>query len=498
MNKSVLLIIAGAILLSFISFKSPLFADEEPLPYGSADSTVKAMVKVLKKYKVPYFAKVDDQYLFYACSGKWIDTSLVHYAKGDFLMGIINDKNEIILPIEYNKIYNPDATARGYIEFEKNGKRGLVNYHNKKIIAPVFDVIFPTNKWGCIANGRIGNTLYTILDNGSHVKYSYGEDDESRDFIGYLNFEVSPNTATYLVYDLQKRESEDEYYPSAKGIVFTPSYLFDLGYKEKNCFMSFHDYYDGGTYKIEMSIKKREQVGENILAFLGEFVEHSSDGRGYILENSHLFTTDSTGKFIHKTELTEPRDGKYLYITFWDGTKVDPDDYFKTRFHHDSIFKVSYIADTIDGMKKYDQFSHYSFYKISKNGKTQKLESNRIFDCTKFIELKERDFKGVFIIPKQTNGDTNGTYTEHLDIQDLELMRNEIYADYGFKFKVEKWQKYFATKPWYQPKYDDVKRFFTPIDEANLAMILKIQEKLRTNEKAFTRPRPINYGYGDW
>lgn len=58
----------------------------------------------------------------------------------------------------------------------------------------------------------------------------------------------------------------------------------------------------------------------------------------------------------------------------------------------------------------------------------------------------------------------------------LALIRNTIFAKYGYRFKSVELQKHFAKFNWYKPKYDDVNSFLTAIDKINIQKILK-QEK---------------------
>lgn len=65
---------------------------------------------------------------------------------------------------------------------------------------------------------------------------------------------------------------------------------------------------------------------------------------------------------------------------------------------------------------------------------------------------------------------------------ELNLMRNEIYASYGLIFKSEQLQKYFKQKKWYQPKYDNVDSFLSEMDQKNIQLI-KAEEKNLRSEK---------------
>jgi hypothetical protein len=83
--------------------------------------------------------------------------------------------------------------------------------------------------------------------------------------------------------------------------------------------------------------------------------------------------------------------------------------------------------------------------------------------------------------------------TEHLSIEDLDLMRNEIFADYGYKFQTEKWQKYFGEKSWYKPLYDDVNDMLTEIDKANVKTILRVKKMMEGQEDEFTKKKASTY-----
>lgn len=71
----------------------------------------------------------------------------------------------------------------------------------------------------------------------------------------------------------------------------------------------------------------------------------------------------------------------------------------------------------------------------------------------------------------------NDLYSYNRD--DLSLMRNEIFARYGYKFKENrKFDDYFRNQRWYQPKYKKVTSFLTDIELHNIGIIEKL-EKLK-------------------
>jgi hypothetical protein len=61
--------------------------------------------------------------------------------------------------------------------------------------------------------------------------------------------------------------------------------------------------------------------------------------------------------------------------------------------------------------------------------------------------------------------------------EDLDIMRNEIFAKHGYIFKTEKWRKYFENKEWYKPEFEDVTDKLTAIEVVNLYHLLNASKK---------------------
>lgn len=60
--------------------------------------------------------------------------------------------------------------------------------------------------------------------------------------------------------------------------------------------------------------------------------------------------------------------------------------------------------------------------------------------------------------------------------QELKIMRNEIFARYGYKFKTPDMQEHFASQSWYQPTVTDVSRRLTPIEKKNIEFIKSFED----------------------
>jgi hypothetical protein len=67
---------------------------------------------------------------------------------------------------------------------------------------------------------------------------------------------------------------------------------------------------------------------------------------------------------------------------------------------------------------------------------------------------------------------------KHISPKELRIMRNEIFARYGYKFKDTGLQEYFGKQDWYRPLFDNVEEYLTPIEKKNASFII---EKEKTN-----------------
>lgn len=59
----------------------------------------------------------------------------------------------------------------------------------------------------------------------------------------------------------------------------------------------------------------------------------------------------------------------------------------------------------------------------------------------------------------------------YLNKDELNIMRNEIFARHGFIFKTEKMIEYFIKQSWYRPMYSDVNASLTTIEQKNIQFI---------------------------
>jgi len=79
------------------------------------------------------------------------------------------------------------------------------------------------------------------------------------------------------------------------------------------------------------------------------------------------------------------------------------------------------------------------------------------------------NFPGIFPQASQrllTSSDLNG-----MSKHDLKIMRNEIFARYGYIFKTSEMKSYFSSQAWYHGRYEDVSSMLSDIEHKNVALI---------------------------
>jgi hypothetical protein len=77
------------------------------------------------------------------------------------------------------------------------------------------------------------------------------------------------------------------------------------------------------------------------------------------------------------------------------------------------------------------------------------------------------------------------TKLENLDKKELSILRNAVYAKYGYIFTSSKYKEYFSKIKWYQPRSKDVSNMLTKIDIENIDGIVEVEKVLeKSNESS--------------
>ena len=136
---------------------------------------------------------------------------------------------------------------------------------------------------------------------------------------------------------------------------------------------------------------------------------------------------------------------------------------------------------------KYCSFISDSLLFVVEQNTTGDCEGDTLYTNEVSVELLQIDNQGkvrtIFLDNIDIRRDYYMLSTDLLNQEDLinktkdelDTMRNEIFAAHGYIFKSDKWKQYFEKRIWYKPEFDDVENNLSFIEKKNIEMILKCE-----------------------
>lgn len=88
-------------------------------------------------------------------------------------------------------------------------------------------------------------------------------------------------------------------------------------------------------------------------------------------------------------------------------------------------------------------------------------------------EIRESVYQGQY--PDVSMRIVSRQYLYRRTKNELRIMRNEIFARHGYRFKTADLKEYFEKQYWYTAKYDDVSNMLTDIERANIKLIIQYE-----------------------
>ncbi len=166
----------------------------------------------------------------------------------------------------------------------------------------------------------------------------------------------------------------------------------------------------------------------------------------------------------------------------------DPDRY--TLFKIDSLDKPQLLNDSITHLVKLEDVDNDGYFElICKEGDYDQIRSNKLY--VPFIVLKYRNFslyidqdltykynypqKNYRRFPEGSIKVLTEDELKKYSAEELKIMRNEIYADYGYIFEDKCLMDYFSSQTWYKP---EKKHFYhiTALEKHNIDLIKRMEE----------------------
>jgi len=117
-----------------------------------------------------------------------------------------------------------------------------------------------------------------------------------------------------------------------------------------------------------------------------------------------------------------------------------------------------------------------------------------LFSKGKSENIYERDF----IFPNSDKkklilSDIYSIYAKYYNAKTLAIARNEIYARKGYRFKSEKYKKYFSKKKWYKPVADNRLIKLNNVENYNINLLKYLEYRLKTAKPYHPKKRKRNY-----
>lgn len=445
--------------MEVIKYGKRTMAEENPeytLRYDSIVGPILASAKALSRHydSVVYYARVDNVVLFYVVKGNWINPypqrgdDELEGDRGDYIMGVVTSDNKVIIPVEYSKVYNPNGSFDGMIEVENKGAHGLFYNTGGVFIPAEYDGVYPTRVSGAMAQVKKGDKYGWVDKNG---KVSFDPDSHANKLLfqspvesrAILDWEFRFPGPICLLRDIYGDIN-------GNGIIVYPSYVQDFGLtKSANPYMVVEggNEYGWGTNDLTVKFEKVETISDKLFGVLTFFMEAGVSAREYHTKLNDLLVVD-----------------KNLLILSHLPAICDDNEY------QDPCGMTSSSCRSIEQglFESHDGHGKFKYFRVSATGAVDELKTDRQYNFTKFAFIDERYFDRCESqsIRESANGNMMRIYGV-----DLDVMRNEIFAEYGFIFKSPKWKEYFLAKPWYKPRYENVDKFLTEKDKANIKFI---------------------------
>lgn len=407
--------------------------------------------------------------------------------------GLGDSKGNILLPMEYDRIGNPGMIADDYMEICQNGKYGLYNYASKTVIKPEYDLIYPSNIMEYVAIGQKGSKLYKIYPDGTSKAFPAEQNAPSYQQL-LKRYRYNSESDYYGLWtetqQFKELDLNAEFYAYGSAIIVTPSYLTRLPFMPDYCASVSPIWNDEGGDSLDISIQKNQEHGDNV-AIITSFYEMTAAARGSITHSNYL-TTVSKKNTVKASRKLFSYDDYFLMNVCSENTAIP-----KVRFLNDSLVEVKNYKENNSLGIPYQWYTCFEYYSIGRDGSIKELGSG-IFPMTAAIALNKTHFKGCFsrgmeedeimhteIYDEDMGGIPIYAYTDHLTAEDLAYMRNEIYARHGMKFKDPAITEQFREFKWYKPKYTNVDKFLSEIEQKNLRLIKELERDLRAKPEAY-------------
>ncbi|MFC0516707.1 WG repeat-containing protein [Mucilaginibacter angelicae] len=428
---------------------------------------------------VVWFSHIKDQTYFYVVKGKWNFFEQIEQPKDTsttYKMGLAGPDYKEIIPADYDLVHTIGGTFPNLIEVEKDHKRGFYDLTGKIVIPVEYDQVFPLNDSENIAAMRKGDDYFWLK---SDYTISEKADIRVSDIFSKLkqppSFTLNQSPAGGITEFNSKEQHGAIYIP--------PSYLVDLKLieevKEFKNPLRNHVYFEESSSQY---IVKAKALPVNATAASSDnwiqsayysIRDYFIGGRISFYDSNNMVLIDNKNNKLYgyniRTNINTEEGG---------GEFSGRCNEFSINPISDSLLEVK--ATSVANIELYNntylnELPVFHLLKIQ-NGKVEEsMNTKRIFAFTKFLKMDNHFIEGCYVCYKRN--DANWTYTMTssgaISPEVLRYMKNEIYADYNYKFKDKRWTDIFTQQFYsrYKPVNASVQDSLTEIDKYNIQWI---------------------------
>lgn len=430
---------------------------------------------------VIWFAHDGAKNYFYVAKGKWEedfdDRQKADTAKS-YKMGLVGPDLKEIIPLEYDLIHNIGGTFPGLIEIEKDGKKGFYDLQGKIVLPVNYDQVFPIDDDANLAVLHKGDDYFYLKKD---MTVSDKVDLKVTDFFPKIRmmggaFDLA-KVASPIITEYNSREIQGAVY-------ITPSYLADLNIARqvvtfknplrKSVFEEVHTNYDVGAPD---NVKDDNNW---LTASIYSIRDYFVGGRGEFYDSKNIVIVDKKRNRI----FSQPMAADYTREEESGASLEGPCNVNTIRAINDSLYEVKSGAlmylDLYDSTKTITGGAYYHYLVISHN-KLSELPDERFFGFTKYVKMDDSYLNACYnmVIGTGAYDDRKKQIIDRITPEMLRYMKNEIYADYGYRFKDKRWQVIFQSMPKYdldsngnpKPGLASVDDSLTAIDKYNINWI---------------------------
>ena len=435
----------------------------------------------LKYDTVLWFSYVNDRTYLYVANGEWNMWKFFEQqpdSQPTAKMGMVDYRLKEIIPAQYDLVYGISGTFSNLIEVEKNSKHGFYNTEGELVIPVEYDQVYPVNKTDTLAALQKGDKFFWLT---AGYRITPPVQVQLADIIlqvpNLAKVNIDSSSPKYFT-EINSRDVHESVY-------IPPSYMVSLSiFSNKVMFLTNplrkNVYYEG-TEKYTVSSKDMPPVetGDNIfLATFYSIRDYFLGGRAEFYDRKNLVLIDKKkNRVLNYIIHTNFIDGDY------GGPTICKD--YLLRPLNDTLFEINVSSSVyidIPGNKTHLSEAPVFHYLYIKDNKLYEKESKRLFSFTKFVKMDDSYITGCYAYTDSTGNKTNDN---KLKPAYLQYLKNEIYADYNYKFKSEFWAENFEYNMYgYKGEKDNVEAELTEIDRYNINWINQKLKSLDNNSLA--------------